>query len=191
MIPDTLRSLRSLTRSRMTTSLIFLANRQRRRLAEGLYRCRHSRPRERPKGAESVGNPCLNTDDRSTRQGSGGQDKQTVGKNAGSCVLPHGRHRIASGWVICGRSRPNTARWTCSGDRRLSRAMRLGVWNGVPKRRYATQAGVLKLSQVAPMPASTGSAAPVMPVATGEVMKAIAAAMSRGDSTRPSGWRSA
>jgi hypothetical protein len=71
-----------------------------------------------------------------------------------------------------------------------SPAMRLAGL-GIPKRGYTTHAGVLKSSQVAPMPASTGSAAPVMPVATGDERKAIAAAMSPGDSTRPSGWRSA
>jgi hypothetical protein len=58
-IPDTLRSLRSLTRSGMTTSTKPFRQSPTLAIGQETLRCRHSRPRERPQGAESVGNPCL------------------------------------------------------------------------------------------------------------------------------------
>ncbi len=59
-IPDTLRSRFALApRSRMTDFISRVANLQRSGFAGAQHGIRHSRPRERPQGAESVGNPCL------------------------------------------------------------------------------------------------------------------------------------
>ena len=81
----TLSARSSLTRSGMTAALVaasmaapvsnvgdlrthcvmsVMASLQRRRLAAAFHDVRHSRPRERPKGAESVGNPERNAEDR-------------------------------------------------------------------------------------------------------------------------------
>jgi len=59
-IPDILRSRFALaSRSRMTDFIPRVADLRRGGLAEAQNKIRHPRPRERPQGAESVGNPCL------------------------------------------------------------------------------------------------------------------------------------